>query len=300
MGLNYPTGALLAWSVRKRGLKAKNIVTIGKLEVNMSASQLRRIHKYMRLKEFDGEHNKWSADQLLSFWLQAAEVKSLDVSDYQGASIVHDLNNPVPDDLFACCDLLIDGGCLEHVFNVPVALVNYSKMVRLGGHVLIATTANNYMGHGFYQFSPELFFSYFSKAKGFMIEYVGLAVHPFPSSSLSTGCQLYEVTDPTKAKGRIGLVSSTPALILILVKRISVENTDSENMIQSDYISLHENNTKVGRAEKVIVRLIKNAVKALFPTWFVMYLKGMKELRWYSLRNKKAFRKHTLENWEVS
>ena len=38
-----------------------------------------------------------------------------------------------------------------------------------GGVLYIATPANNHCGHGFYQFSPELFFSLLSPKNGFEI-----------------------------------------------------------------------------------------------------------------------------------
>jgi hypothetical protein len=46
------------------------------------------------------------------------------------------------------------------------------RMVRVGGKLIIDTVANNYLGHGFYQFSPELFFSLLSKPNGFTVDSV--------------------------------------------------------------------------------------------------------------------------------
>jgi len=37
------------------------------------------------------------------------------------------------------------------------------RLVKVGGTVMIATTANNHLGHGFYQFSPEWGFRTFSR-----------------------------------------------------------------------------------------------------------------------------------------
>jgi len=296
MGLNYPTGALLAWAVRKRGLSATRVVTIGRLEVNMSAPQQRRIQAFLAQGESADPREGASAEQLLSAWCHSASVESLDVSDYQGASIVHDLNEPVPEALADRFDLLIDGGSLEHIFNVRMALSNYTRMVRPGGWVMVATTANNYMGHGFYQFSPELFYSYFSKENGYAIEYVGLAVHPFPSSSLSDRCELFEVVDPRTARTRIGLVSGTPALLLVLAKRLPVADATSVTVIQSDYLSLHEERATDGGGPAPTAGR-RHALVRWMPARLVRYLRGLNELRWYSLRNRRAFRKHTLENW---
>jgi hypothetical protein len=43
------------------------------------------------------------------------------------------------------------------------------RLVKVGGTVMIATTANNYLGHGFYQFSPEWGYRTFSRRWGFEI-----------------------------------------------------------------------------------------------------------------------------------
>jgi hypothetical protein len=301
MGLNYPTGALLAWAVRNRGLSANRVVTIGRLEVNMSASQQQRIQSFLASGQSVATHAGASADELLSAWCHSASVESLDVSDYQGASIVHDLNYPVPEELTDRYDLLVDGGSLEHIFNVPVALANYKRMVRPGGWLLVATTANNYMGHGFYQFSPELFYSYFSRENGYSIEHVGLALHPFPSSSLSDRCELYEVADPRTVKTRVGLVSGTPALLLVLAKRLSATDATCDSVMQSDYQSLHEvaaigdSGSTAKQAESENHRRM---IARWLPACLVRYLRGLNERRWYSIHNRRAFRKHTLENWD--
>jgi hypothetical protein len=89
--------------------------------------------------------------------LGATQVDSLDVSGYEGANIIHDLNLPVPASLMANYDVVFDGGTLEHVFNAPLALSHATAMVKPGGYYLAENPANNFMGHGFYQFSPEFF-----------------------------------------------------------------------------------------------------------------------------------------------
>ena len=55
-------------------------------------------------------------------------------------------------------DLVFDGGTLEHVFNFSTALKNCMHMVKPHGRFVSVTLPNNWCGHGFYQFSPELFF----------------------------------------------------------------------------------------------------------------------------------------------
>src|SRR3989442_8736117 len=107
--------------------------------------------------------------------LGATDVRALDLSPVEGADIVHDLGRPVPGELEQRFDLVLDGGSLEHVFDVRQALANYMRMVRVGGRLVIQTVANNHCGHGFYQFSPELFFRALSEVNGYRVERVHLS-----------------------------------------------------------------------------------------------------------------------------
>ena len=43
-------------------------------------------------------------------------------------------------------------------------------MATVQDHFVRITPANNFFGHGFYQFTPELFFRIFSAANGFEVE----------------------------------------------------------------------------------------------------------------------------------
>ena len=106
--------------------------------------------------------------------LGATDVRALDLSPVEGAEIVHDLGRPVPGELEQRFDLVLDGGSLEHVFDVRQALANYMRMVRVGGRLVIQTVANNHCGHGFYQFSPELFFRVLSEVNGYQVERIHL------------------------------------------------------------------------------------------------------------------------------
>lgn len=64
----------------------------------------------------------------------AGEVCVLDYSGYEDADIIFDLNSSqIPDDLKKRFDLIIDGGVLEHIFNVGTALNNITAMLKAGG-----------------------------------------------------------------------------------------------------------------------------------------------------------------------
>jgi hypothetical protein len=97
---------------------------------------------------------------------------SFDASPYEQATYIHDFNFPIDQQFHGRFTAVIDGGTLEHVFNFPVAIGNCMEMLAVGGHYLGITPANNTSGHGFYQFSPELYFRIFSAENGFRTDQV--------------------------------------------------------------------------------------------------------------------------------
>lgn len=93
------------------------------------------------------------------------QLQALDSSDYEKADIIHDLNQPVPADLHGRFPFILDGGTLEHVFDVRQALTNISNLLAVGGRVLHISPTNNYVNHGFYQLSPTLYYDYYGVNK---------------------------------------------------------------------------------------------------------------------------------------
>jgi hypothetical protein len=110
------------------------------------------------------------------FKLLGLDVKAIDYSDYEGADIVHDLNKPIPSALENAFDLIIDGGTIEHIFDVRQTMMNLTRMLKVGGRIIHMSPANNYVGHGFYQFSPTFFYDYygtneFVDLRGYLIQH---------------------------------------------------------------------------------------------------------------------------------
>jgi hypothetical protein len=152
-------------------------------------------------------------------------VDSMDASDYEGANIVHDLNLPIPPALRERYDLVWDGATLEHVFNFPVAIFNAMHMVKVGGHLLLETPTNNQCGHGFYQFSPELFFRLLTPQNGFELLRVYLRMNN----------RFYHVADPIKVHDRVELLSAYGAYLMVHSRKIGATPEQIVIPQQSDY-----------------------------------------------------------------
>ena len=67
-------------------------------------------------------------------YLGAGKVDSVDASDFEDATVVHDLNVPISPELEGKYSVVVDGGTLEHVFDFPTGIRNAMRMVREGGH----------------------------------------------------------------------------------------------------------------------------------------------------------------------
>ncbi len=106
--------------------------------------------------------NGFISDVTLFRSLGAENCFSLDCSDFEGSEFVFDLNrNDLPEDLVNRFDLIIDAGTIEHVFHVPNALNNIFRMLRPGGRVIHVSPSSNHVDHGFYMFSPTLFWDFY-------------------------------------------------------------------------------------------------------------------------------------------
>lgn len=97
------------------------------------------------------------------------ELHSLDASPYEGADLIWDLNKPISNELRGKFGLVFDGGTLEHVFDVAQSMSNMADMLAPGGRFVSFTPFNGYPGHGFYQFSPELVWSYWKANRGYKV-----------------------------------------------------------------------------------------------------------------------------------
>ncbi len=71
-------------------------------------------------------------------------IKALDVSEYEGADIVHDLNTPIPVAVEGIADFLLDGSTLDNVFDPATALRNFARLLKPGGRLVSINVASNH------------------------------------------------------------------------------------------------------------------------------------------------------------
>ena len=88
----------------------------------------------------------WIRDDAFFRMLGAERVRAIDYSDYEGAGIVHDLSLPIPAELEACADFIIDGSTLDNVFNPAVCLQSVARMLRPGGRFMAVNVGSPHLG----------------------------------------------------------------------------------------------------------------------------------------------------------
>jgi len=163
--------------------------------------------------------------------LGAQVIDSMDYSTFENATIIHDLNKEVPSSLKNRYTTVFDGGTLEHVFNFPMAIKNCMDMLKVGGHYLAISPTNNQSGHGFYQFSPELFFSLFNEKHGFKTKLVAMGVD-LPGIGIQ---DWYAIENPQRVKKRVTLSNSLPTSLMVIAEKIADTEKTVLQPMQSDY-----------------------------------------------------------------
>ena len=160
--------------------------------------------------------------------LGAQALEAIDASNYERAGIVLDMNRPAPVELHGRFTALIDGGTLEHIFDVPQAFRNVAALLRVGGHFVSVNGTNNFMGHGFYQFSPELFFRVLAPENGFELETLVL-------TETHRDSYWYEASDPAVFRERLEVVNGYPTYVMVRARKVADVPLFATPPQQSDY-----------------------------------------------------------------
>ncbi len=228
MGLLTASCQVLLHAHKDLGVDFRRTMTLGRQEVFVEPEKMREM---ARAKGIGTEEQLAELDRSGGFaepffkLLGAQRIDSIDASGYEGAGIIHDMNEPVSADLHGTYSCVFDGGTIEHVFHFPNAVKSCMDMLETGGHYIGITPANNHMGHGFYQFSPELYYRLFSAENGFEVR----------TMLVRSSSAWYEVADPHSLRERTELVSAAPVTLFIIARK----NRPMDAFItpqQSDYV----------------------------------------------------------------
>ncbi|MGY2989914.1 MULTISPECIES: methyltransferase domain-containing protein [Bradyrhizobium] len=204
------------------------IATLGVVDIRFTQKEFRRAMGSLPL---------WPrSDQPLDargFFKQCgvSDLLSIDVSKYEGADVEFDLNNPdLPAELREKFGVVLNGGTLEHVFHVPNALTNISRMLRPGGLVVHILPMSNCVDHGFYQFSPTFMLDYYAASRFDLLN--SASIHF--DRSFEGPWQVKPALHGSYGEGLLGVMDSRIALHMFVARKRQ-DSLDSAIPIQSLY-----------------------------------------------------------------
>ena len=164
MGLNIQTLQLLKNSedIKKGNLK---VLTIGRQAIRFGYKEFSKIEKNLNFsfnafKESIKDSNGFCESLLKSLF--GWDVESLDISDYENCSYLHNMNQDIKENknlsnLIGRYDLILDLGSTEHIFNSTQSIVNSLNLLKKDGLLILSVPVTGTMEHGLYQFSQNFF-----------------------------------------------------------------------------------------------------------------------------------------------
>jgi hypothetical protein len=231
MGLDINSIKLLI-KTQSLGVNFKKVITIGRQGMHLGPKELTSVLNKSGLK-INSNNDAFVTEKYAEGFLKllGAEVTdSLDASAYEHATHIHDLNLPIPKNMKSKYSVVIDGGSLEHVFNFPIAIKNCMELIKLHGHFIGITPTNNFCGHGFYQFSPELYYRVFNASNGFKLVKMYFYVDDRTGKAI-----FYEVMDPLQLKERVTLVNAKRSYLFVIAQKLEEKELFKIIPQQSDY-----------------------------------------------------------------
>ena len=146
MGLDS-SGTTFLFAARAAGVSFRKTATLGRQGFAPETAILQKLldsrepgHSAEGFLKESGDY----AEKLFQF-LGSEETVAIDNSAYEGAGIVADMNAPVATTLKERFTAIVDGGCLEHVFNFPQAMRNCMDMLSVGGHFVGITPGQQFL-----------------------------------------------------------------------------------------------------------------------------------------------------------
>ena len=255
MGLNRTARKVLQRMVETQPLG--NVLTLGRQRIYFNSTRY--------------EYREYCERYLLD--MGARSVDSVDISDYEGCTYVADLNSDVVGEGILNAghyDTVLDLGTTEHIFDLQSVNRNIKNLLALGGRVLHVLPANNFCGHGFYQFSPEYFNAIYAERNGYKLDL--LAVSCVNSERLFA----VDIRDGKRCNLR-----SIRGLSVIAVGKNESKDLVS-SAVQSDYAYLHSDDgssSSNGCTKRFVKKILKKSNRAsavvfrIYDLWsvFCMY-----------------------------
>lgn len=171
MALLAGCGLFIIERVLPRIADRKRMLSIARMSMNWSVDDVvanleRTKQRYdekqvKKLRAMGGRYTSRELYTLLGF----EEYDDIDLHATEGCTIVHDMNQPIADELRNKYDFVVEVGTIEHIFDMKTVMHNISGAVKEGG-IVCHIAPLDALNHGFYNFSMNFFYDFYS-ANGF-------------------------------------------------------------------------------------------------------------------------------------
>lgn len=217
MGIDY-TGCEAIFQSFKYVTNKTNVLTLGRQGIHIHPFTFNSFLDKYNVPEFK---NKYEWGYCESFFMDMGfeSIESMDYSSYEGATILHNMNEPITYN-HNKYDYILDAGTTEHIFNMPQVCENIINLLNIGGIYVSITPNNNLSGHGIYQFSPEFYLSAYSKKYGMEIQALYLAK---VGSGFDTWIDVNDFNEKNNGRNMSSFNTTDHVYVIAIIKKISNE-----------------------------------------------------------------------------
>lgn len=173
MGITAPLAEMIIFEHKWRRISGR-VLSLGRQTILFGPDTLSNIlNKYgFEMRDidinFDNSTVQAKIDRAESyitddtFWrsLGVEQFDVMDISNYEGANIIHDLCQPIPSDFEERYDFIFNGSVLDNLFDPAAAMRNMTRMLKTDGRLATAEMASN-LAFEYLIYSPDWFFDYY-------------------------------------------------------------------------------------------------------------------------------------------
>ena len=226
MGLDQAAFILFS-ALKKANITRGKILTLGRQNLLFSSNELSGMKlDGAKMPKFNvGEF----ADSYLS-WLGFSEVSSLDKSNFEGATMLADLCVPIAEEMKGRFDFVFDGGTSEHLIDPIQSFENACSLTSSSGISAWILPANNQMGHGLWQISPQAFY----RIVGDYLGYKNVEVY-IVEVLRHRKIKMWFVEDPSRVANRGDSRNAYSVQVICIGKKGGGSIASIDEIAQSDY-----------------------------------------------------------------
>jgi len=216
-----------------------------------------------------------------SFFALFSDIKLtfLDVTDYENADIVHNLEDAPPAEFLNYFDFIWNGSCLDNIFDAGIAQKNTCKMLKQeSGRIMTMEIASPDF-EAYSMFSQAWFFDYYAINNFAKFESYTCV---FAQANIWTGpYKIYTSSNYTSASSLFPKsISKSKAILTITIAQSQVGTSVSKSPVQSQYRTNHQPYIKAYQEftanEKLLERGYRKRIRPTYKGYiYIGKLKGV-------------------------